>query len=211
MKQCTDTLLWPTEFTAGATAGRIPTQNALVGPIQFTSPAPDTKNSPVCVVSGVAAWIGQLLLTFSDFTFSVGDSLELSGTQFTPPDTTQTALSGRAVWLSCRDGRLVGSAAAGGRARRPADRLRAASLLRQLRDGEHAVRGLRGRRPGRVPRRLGWSAGVPSARPLVAARRRQLRPRLRRATQAWSLHARHQVRRLDPTTHHHLTLHSSDI
>jgi len=80
---------------------------------QFTSPQPTQfppllqtrQNSPVCVVSGVAIWIGQLLLTCPDFKFSVDDSLELSGIQFTPPKRTRHrqdsfVVSGVAVWIS---------------------------------------------------------------------------------------------------------------
>ena len=60
----------------------------------------------VCVVSGVVVWIGQLLLTCSDFKFSVNDSLELSGIQFTPPKRTRQrqesfVVSDMAVWIDC--------------------------------------------------------------------------------------------------------------
>ena len=47
------------------------------------------QNSPVCVVSCATVWIGQLLWTCSDFTSSVGDSLEWSGIRFTPPKRTR--------------------------------------------------------------------------------------------------------------------------
>ena len=63
-----------------------------------------TKQSCLCL-SGVAVWIGQLLLTCSDFRFTVGDSLELSGIQFTPPKQTwhrqdSSVVSDVAVWIS---------------------------------------------------------------------------------------------------------------
>ena len=59
------------------------------------------------ILSGVAVWIGQLLLTCSNFKFSVGDSLELSGIQFTPPKRTRHrqdnfVVSGVAVWISLK-------------------------------------------------------------------------------------------------------------
>ena len=60
-----------------------------VEPTKFTPAHQTRQNSPVCVVSGVAVRIGQLLLTRSDFRFSVGDSLELSRIQFTPPRQTR--------------------------------------------------------------------------------------------------------------------------
>jgi len=94
-------LVWRCELTAGqvhsasechlAVACTLNTECTClaVGPTQFTPPHQTRQNSPVCVVSGVAVWIGQLLLTCSDFKFSVGgDSLELSGIQFTPPKQT---------------------------------------------------------------------------------------------------------------------------
>jgi len=57
---------------------------------QFTSPARQTRqDGPVCVVSGVPVWIARLLWTCSDFKFSVGDSLELSGIRFIPPKQTR--------------------------------------------------------------------------------------------------------------------------
>jgi len=56
-----------------------------VGPTQFTQTQQD---GPVCVMSGVSLWTGRLLWTCSDFKFSVGDSLELSGIQFTHADKT---------------------------------------------------------------------------------------------------------------------------
>ena len=65
------------------------------------------QDGPVCVVSGVTVtvWIERLLLTCSDFTFSVGDSLELSDIQFKPPKRTRhrqhsLVVSGVAVWIS---------------------------------------------------------------------------------------------------------------
>jgi len=62
------------------------------------------QDRPVCVVSGMAVWIGRLLLTCSDFRFSVVDSLELSRIQFTPPMQTRHrqdcfVWSGLAVWI----------------------------------------------------------------------------------------------------------------
>ena len=56
-------------------------------------------------MSGVSLWTGRLLWTCSDFKFSVGDSLELSGIQFTPPKWTRHrqdsfVMSGVAVWIS---------------------------------------------------------------------------------------------------------------
>ena len=74
--------------------------------VQFTPPAMQTRqNSAVCVVSGVAVCTGQLLLTCSDFKFSVGDSPELSTIQFTPPKLSRhrqdsLVASGVAVWIS---------------------------------------------------------------------------------------------------------------
>ena len=60
----------------------------------------------VLSVSCRVVCIGQLLLTYLDFKFSVGDNLELSGIQFTPPKRTRHeqdsfVLSGEAVWISC--------------------------------------------------------------------------------------------------------------
>ena len=63
---------------------------------RFTPPAPTRQDSFVCVVSGAAVWIGQLLLTCPDFKFSVADSLERSNIQFTRQgghDTDKTVLS----------------------------------------------------------------------------------------------------------------------
>ena len=65
---------------------------------------PDTTNSPIYVVSGVAVWIEQLLLTCSDFQFSVGDSLELPGIQFKQSKQTRHGQnsfvgSGAAMWI----------------------------------------------------------------------------------------------------------------
>ena len=77
-----------------------------VGPTKFTPPYQARQDGPVCVVSsGVPVWIGRLLWTCSDFKFSVGDSLELSGIQFTPPKRTQHrqdsfVASDVAVWIS---------------------------------------------------------------------------------------------------------------
>ena len=81
------------------------TQNTLVGPTQFTSPHQTWQNSPVCVLSGMVVWIGQLLITCSDFKFSISDSLELSGIQFTPPKRMRHrqdsfVMSGVAVWIT---------------------------------------------------------------------------------------------------------------
>ena len=50
-----------------------------VGVTQFTPPHQTRQDGPVCVVSGAR----------SDFKFSVGDSLELSGIQFTLPKRTR--------------------------------------------------------------------------------------------------------------------------
>ena len=68
---------------------------------------PDTtrQDRPVCVASGVPAWTGRLLWTCSHFKFSVGDSSELSGIQFTPPKRTRNGqdsfvVSCVAVWIS---------------------------------------------------------------------------------------------------------------
>jgi len=71
---------------------------------QFTPPARQDKTVP-SVLSGVPVWIGRLLWTCSDFKFSVGDSLELSGIQFTLPKRTRHrqdsfVVSGVAVWIS---------------------------------------------------------------------------------------------------------------
>jgi len=62
------------------------------------------EKTVLCVVSGATMWIAQLLLTCSDFRFSGGDSLELSGIQFTPPRQTRHRQdsfvgSGLAVWI----------------------------------------------------------------------------------------------------------------
>jgi len=79
-----------------------------VGPTQFTPPQQTRQDGPVCVVSGVPVWIGRLLLwTCPEFKFSVGDSLELSGSQFTAPKRTRHGqdsfvVSGVAVWISCK-------------------------------------------------------------------------------------------------------------
>ena len=56
-------------------------------------------------MSGVPVWIGWLLWTCSDFKFSVCDSLELSGIQFTLPKRTRHrqdsfVVSGVALWIS---------------------------------------------------------------------------------------------------------------
>jgi len=61
-----------------------------VGPTQFTPPHQTRRDGPVSVVFGVwrAGMNWQLLLTCSDFKFSVGDSLESSGIPFTPPKRT---------------------------------------------------------------------------------------------------------------------------
>ena len=62
-----------------------------VGPTQFTPSHQTRRDGPVSVVFGVwrAGMNWQLLLTCSDFKFSVGDSLELSGITFTPPKRTR--------------------------------------------------------------------------------------------------------------------------
>jgi len=104
----------------------------------------------------------------------------------------------------CSDGRLVVSSSSSRRAGVDADAVQSAVVLRQLRDGQHAVCRLRGRRQGCVPWRLRRSARLPRRRrpsPLDATRRRQLRQRLCPASQTRRLHACHQVRRLDPTTY----------
>jgi len=72
---------------------------------QFTPLRQTRQNGSVCVVSGVPVWIGWLLWTCSDFKFSVCDSLELSGIQFTLPKRTQHrqdsfVVSGVALWIS---------------------------------------------------------------------------------------------------------------
>ena len=71
---------------------------------QFTPPQQAQQNSPACVVS--VAWRCELddCSDCSDFKFSVGDSLELSGIQFTSPKRTRHrqdsfAVSGLAVWI----------------------------------------------------------------------------------------------------------------
>jgi len=74
-------------------------------PTQFTPPQQTRQDDRVCVVSGTAVWIGQLLWTCSDFKFSVSNSLELRGIQFTPPKWTQhrqdsLVMSRVAVWIS---------------------------------------------------------------------------------------------------------------
>jgi len=53
-------------------------------------------------VSGVPVCIGRLLLTCSDFKFSVGDGFELSEIQFTPPKRTRHGQDSfdAAVWIS---------------------------------------------------------------------------------------------------------------
>jgi len=58
-----------------------------VGPTQFTPPQQTRRDGPVCVVSGVNWTIA--LNVFSDFKFSVGDTLELSGIQLAPPKRTR--------------------------------------------------------------------------------------------------------------------------
>jgi len=91
-----------------------------VGPTQFTPPHQSTrhdKNCRACVVSGVAVWIGQLLLTCSDLRFSVVDSLESSRTQFTPPRQTRHRQdsfvgSGLAAWIGFNSRRLCAAAVA---------------------------------------------------------------------------------------------------
>ena len=65
---------------------------------------PDKTKLLRCVVSGVAMWTTQLVLTCSDFTLSVGDSLELSRIQFTSPRQTphwqdSFVWSGLAMWV----------------------------------------------------------------------------------------------------------------
>ena len=68
---------------------------------QFTPPARHDKT----VLSVSCLWIGRLLWTCSNFNFSVGDSLELSGIQVTPPKRTRHrqdsfVVCGVAVWIS---------------------------------------------------------------------------------------------------------------
>jgi len=67
------------------------TLNALVGPTQFTPPHQTRQDGPVCVVSGVV-WCRRQLDDCSErvqtLNFSVGDSLALSGIQFTPRNRT---------------------------------------------------------------------------------------------------------------------------
>ena len=69
--------------TVLCSAWALPLYNVL-----FTPPAKQDK-TVLSVVSSVQVWIGRLLWTCSDFKFSVGDSLELSGIQFTPPKWTR--------------------------------------------------------------------------------------------------------------------------
>ena len=63
-----------------------------------------TMAHSVCVMPdatrryGVPVWIGQLLWTRPDFTFSVGDSLELSRIQITPPKWTRHRQEFCRVW-----------------------------------------------------------------------------------------------------------------
>jgi len=75
------------------------------------------KNCRACVVSGVALWIGQLLLTCSDLKFSVGDSHESSRTQFTPPRQTRHRQdsfvgSGLVAWIGFNSRRLCAAVVA---------------------------------------------------------------------------------------------------
>jgi len=76
-----------------------------VGSTQFTPPHQRRQDGSVRVVSGVPMWIGRLLWTCSDFKFSVGDSLELSGIHFTPPKRTRhrqdsLVVSSVVMWIS---------------------------------------------------------------------------------------------------------------
>jgi len=75
-----------------------------VGPTPFTPPHQTRQNNPVCVVYGVAVWIGQLLLACSDFKFSVGDSLVDNPIHIAEADTILTGLfcrvgSGGVNWV----------------------------------------------------------------------------------------------------------------
>ena len=62
-------------------AQHTPTLNAVVGPTHFTPLHQTRQDGPVCVVSGMPMC--------SSFKFSVFDSLELSGIQFTRPKRTR--------------------------------------------------------------------------------------------------------------------------
>jgi len=94
--------------TGSACATRhTPTLNALVGRsgrrLNLHRHTRQTKQSCL-VVYGFAMGTGQLLITGSEFKFSVGDSLELSRIQFTPPRQTRhrqdcSVASGVAVWI----------------------------------------------------------------------------------------------------------------
>jgi len=75
--------------TGSACAARhTPTLNTLVGRTRFTAPH-QTRDKTVLSVSCLVCRCGRLLRTSSCCKFSVGDSLELSGIQFTQPRRTR--------------------------------------------------------------------------------------------------------------------------